>query len=131
MIVKTSKRQRDVTWRNSAAASVLKEAGSQTLGLYIDKWQATVAEWVTLRPILEVCNMDTGYKRWGRRRELWWRKTSAWNYLSATLEDILEGARAWCWESSRHGKGREDGKVADSDSGSEYRSVSWMTVKLY
>ena len=41
-----TKQQRDGTWRREAAAKVLKESGNQPLGAYIDKWQATVAEWV-------------------------------------------------------------------------------------
>ena len=32
-----AKRQRDGTWRSDAAAKVLKEAVTQTLGSYIDK----------------------------------------------------------------------------------------------
>ena len=41
-------------------ASVLKEAGTQTLGTYIDKRQATVEEWMELRPILDVYNREPG-----------------------------------------------------------------------
>ena len=52
--VNMPKRQRDKTWIIMAAESVLKEAGTQTLGTYIDKRQATVVEWVALRPILEI-----------------------------------------------------------------------------
>ena len=37
-----SKHQRYRTCRNAAAAKVLKEAGTQTLGAYIDKRQAVV-----------------------------------------------------------------------------------------
>ena len=38
----------DITWRCVAADKVLKKAGTQSLGVYIDKQQATVAEWVVL-----------------------------------------------------------------------------------
>ena len=38
-----AKRQRDGSWGDVAAAKVLKESGTQTLGAYIDKRQATVA----------------------------------------------------------------------------------------
>ena len=48
------KRHRHGIWRSAAAASVLREAGTYTLGTYIDKLQATVAELVALRPIIEV-----------------------------------------------------------------------------
>ena len=36
--VKVVKRQRKGTCRNAVAARLLKEAGTQTLGEYIDKW---------------------------------------------------------------------------------------------
>ena len=52
--VNTAKRQRGGTWISTKAASVIKETRTQTLGAYIDKRQATVVEWVVLRPILEV-----------------------------------------------------------------------------
>ena len=42
------------TWRSLAVARVLKEAVTQTLGTYIDKRQAKVAEWVALSPILKI-----------------------------------------------------------------------------
>ena len=51
---KKAKQQRESTWIRKAAEEVLKEAGTQSLGAYIDNRQTTVAEWVALRPILEV-----------------------------------------------------------------------------
>ena len=48
--------QKDGTWRQVAAGTVIEKAGTQPLGTYIDRRQATVAEWVALRPILEVCD---------------------------------------------------------------------------
>ena len=42
--------------------SLLKEVGTRTLGTCIDKRHATVAKWVALRPILEVCDRETGYE---------------------------------------------------------------------
>ena len=41
-------------------AKVLKESGTQTLGAYIDNQQATVAEWVALRPIPEIYDRYMG-----------------------------------------------------------------------
>ena len=55
-----SKLQRNRTCRSAAAKIVLKEAVTQALGAYIDKRQATVAEWMELRPILEVYNREPG-----------------------------------------------------------------------
>ena len=48
----TVKRQRDGTCRSEAVVKVLKEAVTQTLGVYIDKLPATVAGWMALRQIL-------------------------------------------------------------------------------
>ena len=42
------------TWKRVAEKKFLNEARTQSLGACIDKRQETVAEWVLLRPILEV-----------------------------------------------------------------------------
>ena len=105
---------------------MLKEAGTQTLGAYIDKWQTTVTEWVPLRLILEICNRETGYKGGGRRRELWWYKMAAWKLLSATLDEMLEEARAWSCESGRRGGGGRGREVAESDAGRDGPRYSGM-----
>ena len=55
-------RQREKTWRSEAEEKVLKEARTHFLGEYIDKQEAKMAEWVLLRPILEVYNNETGYE---------------------------------------------------------------------
>ena len=73
MTGKKENRQRDRTWRSEAAAKVIKESGTQTMGAYIDKRQVTVAEWVALRPIIDICDRDTGYEGGGRSHEPWWR----------------------------------------------------------
>ena len=65
----TAKLQRDGIWISVAVDSVPKETRAQTLGMFIDKQYETVAEWVTLRPIIEVRNKDMDYKGGGRRRE--------------------------------------------------------------
>ena len=49
------------TWRQVAADKVLEKSGTKSVGVCIDRRQATVAEWVALRPILEVCGRETGY----------------------------------------------------------------------
>ena len=48
------------TWRQVAADTFLEKVGYNPLGTYIDRRQATVLEWVALRPILEVSARDTG-----------------------------------------------------------------------
>ena len=52
IMVNMAKRQWYGTCISVAAESVLKEVGTHTPGTYIEKWQATVAEWVVLRLIL-------------------------------------------------------------------------------
>ena len=42
--------------------TVLEKSGTHILGTYIDRRQAAVAESVMTRPILEVCDRDTGYE---------------------------------------------------------------------
>ena len=98
-------RQRDRTWRSASVEKVLTEAETQTLGEYIDKRKATVAEWVALRPILEICDRKMVYGGNGRQQKLWWRQTAAQKQLGVKLEDISAAERTRCWESSRHGKG--------------------------
>ena len=51
-----AKRQRDGDWISVTAARVLKCAGTQTPETYIDKLQVTMAGWVALRLILDICN---------------------------------------------------------------------------
>ena len=56
-----AKWQRNRTWRSAAAAMVLKEVGTQSLGTYLDKRQAKVKVWVVLISILKICDRETGY----------------------------------------------------------------------
>ena len=60
----------------------------KTLMDYINKRQATVAEWVDLRPIFEVCKNVIGYEGGGRFLEPWWRHAAAEQHLKASLKDI-------------------------------------------
>ena len=92
--VQADKRQRDGTWINVAAASVIKESGTQTLGTYIGKQQAKFSEWVVLSPILEFFDRETGYKGGGRRREPWRRQKADRKNMSTMLEEIWVASRA-------------------------------------
>ena len=60
---------------------------------YIGRLHATVAQWVDLRPIFEVCAGETGYKGGGRRREALWRQGAADEKMWETLEEISQEAR--------------------------------------
>ena len=54
-------KRKDGTWRQVTADKVLEKSGTKSVGVCIDRRQATVAQWVALRPILEVCDRETGY----------------------------------------------------------------------
>ena len=56
-----AKRQRDENCQIEASEKVLKEAGNQSLGAYIEKRKKTVSDWMALRLILEVCDKETIY----------------------------------------------------------------------
>ena len=58
--------QQDGCWRREGADSMLQVAGTQPLRTYIDRRQATVAEWVATRPIFEVCAQEIWYEGGGR-----------------------------------------------------------------
>ena len=90
---------------------------THTLGNYIDRMKATVAEWVALRPILYVYDRETGYEGGGRRRDPWWKKTAARKHLSATLKEILVAAREWHWKSGSRGMNGGDRDAYDLEDG--------------
>ena len=43
--------------------------GTKPIREYIESRQATVVEWVTLRPVFEVCVKDTGFEGGGKEQE--------------------------------------------------------------
>ena len=47
-----AKRSSDRNWRQEGSESVLKAARTQAVRMYINRRQATVAQWVSLRTIL-------------------------------------------------------------------------------
>ena len=96
---------------------VLEKAGTHSLGTYIDRRQAPVAEWCALRPILKVCDRDTGYEGGGRRREPWWRQTASRKKLSASLKETSAVARERRGKSVRYGGGGGDRDAEESKDG--------------
>ena len=76
-----------------AADKVLKKTGTKSLRAYIGSRQATVKEWVTFSPILEVYDKETCYKGGGRLRDPLWRQTATRKHLRAMLKYILVVAR--------------------------------------
>ena len=63
-------------------------AGNQSEMNYIWKRQGTVAHWVALRPIFDVCAGEKGYEGGGSRRDAWWRQEAAEMQLRETLTEI-------------------------------------------
>ena len=77
-------------------------SGENTVGddLYIGIRKATVAQWVTLQPILEVCAGEKGCEGGGLSREAWWLQEATEKQLQATLERIS-------WEEKKRRRLRE------------------------
>ena len=69
-------------------------AETQSLMTYIGIRQSTVAQWVALQQIFEVCAGETDYDGGGCRREAWWRQGVTDKQLQETLEGIRWGARS-------------------------------------
>ena len=67
---------------------MLHVKGKNPIWEYIKKRQATVEEWVPLRPIFEVCEKITGYEGGGRVREQWRIQRAAERQLKTKLKDI-------------------------------------------
>ena len=73
----TRKRVRKIVegkWETTGTEVVREAAGMQLVMTYIWRWQATVAQWMALRKIFEVCAGEKGYEGGGRRRDDWWRQ---------------------------------------------------------
>ena len=57
------------TWETPGVEGVQEAAGTQSARIYVEKWQATMVQWLVLRPLFEVCARETGYKGWGEKEE--------------------------------------------------------------
>ena len=92
-------------------------AGTKSLREYIDKGQATVAEWVALRPIFEVCAKESGYAGGGKSWEPWWKQEAAEQQLGDTLNKIgsSKGAAVTGIRKAWRGLGRWGGSISGSD----------------
>ena len=84
---KQARRLGDGTWETPGAEGVREAAVTQSERIYIERRQATVAQWVALRPLFEVHARETGYKGGGCRKEAWWRQEATEKQLWSTLED--------------------------------------------
>ena len=93
---KRARRLGDGTWEIPGTEGVREASVIQSMRIYIEQRQATVGQWVALRPLFEVCERETGFKGGGRRREAWWRQEETEKKLRATLED-LQKAKGRIW----------------------------------
>ena len=82
---KRAKQLEDGTWETPGAEGIQEAAGTQSARIYIEKRQATLSQWVVLRPLFEVCARETGYEGWGRSRKVWWRQEAKEKHLRATF----------------------------------------------
>ena len=61
------------TWVTPKAEVMWEVTGTQSTMTYMGIIQGTVAQYVALRPIFEVCARETGDDVGGHRRGSWWR----------------------------------------------------------
>ena len=60
---------------------IAEAAGTQSAMTYIGRQQLTVAQWVALRLILEVCAGKKVYEGGGSSRYAWWRQEASDKHL--------------------------------------------------
>ena len=90
---KRAKQLVDGTGEIPGAEGIQEAAGTQSARIYIERRQATVAQWVALRPLFEVCKRYTRYEGGGRRRKVCWHQEATEKQLWATLEGPREAKR--------------------------------------
>ena len=90
---KRTKQLGDGTWETTGAESMREAAVKQSARICIERRRATVAQWVALRPLFEVCSRETGYEGGGLRRKVWWSQDMTEKQLRTTLEDSRESKR--------------------------------------
>ena len=71
---KRRKQLEDGAWETPGAEVIREAAETQSDRIYIEQRQATMAQWVALRPLFGVYTRDTGYEVGKRRRKVWWRQ---------------------------------------------------------
>ena len=87
---KRAKQLGDGTWKTQGAEGIQEAVGTHSDSIYIEQRKATVAQWVALRPLFEVCERKTGYEGGGWRRKVWWRQEATEKQLRVTLEESRE-----------------------------------------
>ena len=90
---KRAKKFGDGSWETPVAEGIRKAAVTHSDRIYTEQRQATIAQWVELRPLFEVCARKKGYEGGGRRRKVSWSQEATRKKLRATLEDTQESKR--------------------------------------
>ena len=85
---KRAQRIGDGTWETPGAEVVWKESVMKLAMTYICRRQATVAHWVALRPIFDLCAGEKGYEGVGHRTESCWRQEATKKQLRDTLAGV-------------------------------------------
>ena len=86
MTGKRVRQKRDGYLHREETERVIQITGTQSLRMYTGRRQATVAEWVAIRPIFVVfVHENMGYAGGERQREPWWRQSSADAQMRNTL----------------------------------------------
>ena len=80
-------------WETPGAEVVREATGMQSAMSYIGRQQSTMAKWVVLRPIFEVCKGNKGYEGYGCRREAWWSQAATYKQLWATMAGLSQEAK--------------------------------------
>ena len=85
---KRARRKANRMWYIPAAEEVREAVLNQLDATYIGRIQGTVAQWVALWKIFEVCARETGYEGAGQKRDTCWHQEAPDTQLRATLEEI-------------------------------------------
>ena len=76
----------DGTWETLGEECIREAAGTQSARFYIERYQATVAQWVALSLLFGVCAKESGYEGGGWSKNVRWRQETTEKLLLATLE---------------------------------------------
>ena len=72
---------------------VREAEGTQLARTYIGRRQATVSQWVALRPLFDVCAREIWYEGRAHKREAWWRQEATKKQLRSTMASSREAQR--------------------------------------
>ena len=80
---KQARRTVEGMWVTPKVEVVQESLGSQSVMAYIGRTHETVAQWMEMCPIFDVCENETGYEGEGKLREPWWRQEAEEKQLGA------------------------------------------------